>query len=152
MLCPTDFSEGSQRAISQSIDVAKQFGATIYLLHVIPILSVLPTDPELSLSLVQTHESVRFQSEQYLKDSAEQLQAEGVTAHTTIGFGDPAAVIAQTAEQKQADLIVIATYGKTGWRRFAFGSVTEKVVRFATCPVLTIRSTHARTTAGGEHS
>jgi nucleotide-binding universal stress UspA family protein len=152
ILCPTDFSEGSERAILQASEMARPFGAAIYLLHVIPVLTVLPTDPVHSLSLVQAHESLRIQFEQYLKESAEKLQAAGVTARTLIAFGDAAAAIVQTAEEKQADLVVIATYGKTGWRRLAFGSVTEKVVRLATCPVLTIRSTPAGTTAGGEHA
>jgi nucleotide-binding universal stress UspA family protein len=58
---------------------------------------------------------------------------------TVVGHGDPANEIVCIAEQEQIDLIVIATFGKTGWRRFAFGSVTEKVVRLASCPVLTVR-------------
>jgi nucleotide-binding universal stress UspA family protein len=150
ILCPTDFSEGSERAISQASAMAKQIGAAIYLLHVIPALTVLPTDPVHSLSLVQAQESLRIQFKEHLQDSAEEIHAAGVTSRTIIGLGDAAAVIVQIAEQKQADLIVIATYGKTGWRRLAFGAVTEKVVRFATCPVLTIRSTHAGTMTGGK--
>jgi nucleotide-binding universal stress UspA family protein len=53
--------------------------------------------------------------------------------------GQPADEIARVAERNQADLIVIATHGHTGWRRFLFGSVAEKVVRVAPCPVLTIQ-------------
>jgi nucleotide-binding universal stress UspA family protein len=132
--------------------MAKQIGAEIYLLHVIPALTVLPTDPVHSLSLVQAQESLRIQFKEHLQDSAEQLQAAGVTTQTIIGVGDAAAVIVQTAEQQQADLIVISTYGKTGWRRLAFGSEAERVVRLAPCPVLTIRRTHAGTTADGEHT
>ena len=150
ILCPTDFSEGSEKAISQASEMAEQCRAAIYLLHVIPALTVLPTDTVHSLSLVQAHESLRIRFEEYLQESSEQLQAVGVTARTIIGVGEAAAVIVQIAEQKQSDLIVIATYGKTGWRRLAFGSVTEKVVRLATCPVLTIRSKYAGTTGAPE--
>jgi nucleotide-binding universal stress UspA family protein len=57
-----------------------------------------------------------------------------------LGRGDAASEIVRIAKEKGADLIVIATQGNTGWRHFAFGSVAEKVVRLATCPVLSIRS------------
>jgi len=57
---------------------------------------------------------------------------------TMLVDGDPAQEICQAAKEKGADLIVIATHGQTGWRRLVFGSVTEKVVRLAPCPVLTI--------------
>jgi nucleotide-binding universal stress UspA family protein len=56
-------------------------------------------------------------------------------------LGSAANVIVDAAANEEADLIVIATHGETGLQRFVFGSVTEKVVRLATCPVLTIRPT-----------
>lgn len=60
-------------------------------------------------------------------------------AHRTIIFqGNPADQIVEAAESEKADMIVTATHGWTGWRRFIFGSVVEKVVRFALCPVLTV--------------
>ena len=57
-----------------------------------------------------------------------------------VGHGDVADEIVRIGEIEKADLIVIATHGTTGWRRFMFGSVAEKVVRLAKCPVLTIRN------------
>lgn len=59
---------------------------------------------------------------------------------TIVGHGDVADEIVRIAETEKADLIVTATHGTTGWRRFVFGSVAEKVVRLAKCPVLTIRN------------
>jgi nucleotide-binding universal stress UspA family protein len=59
--------------------------------------------------------------------------------HPTVLRGDAAPQIASFAAKKKLDLIVIATHGRTGWRRLAFGSVAEKVVRLAPCPVLTIQ-------------
>jgi universal stress protein A len=58
----------------------------------------------------------------------------------TVVTGDPAPEIVRLAEQEVVDLIVIATHGQSGWRHFVFGSVAEKVVRLAPCPVLTIRA------------
>lgn len=140
ILCPTDFSEGSEAAISRASDMARQFGAAIYLLHALAVPTVLPTDPASSLSMPQAQEMLRDQVEQDLRDNAGRLQTAGIPTRTIIAFGDAATAIVEAAEREQVDLIVIATYGKTGWRRLAFGSVTEKVVRLASCPVLTIRS------------
>jgi nucleotide-binding universal stress UspA family protein len=53
--------------------------------------------------------------------------------------GDPAPQIVRLADDEAADIIVIATHGLAGWRKFMFGSVTEKVIRLANCPVLSIR-------------
>jgi nucleotide-binding universal stress UspA family protein len=141
ILCPTDFSEGSARAISQASELAKQFEAAIYVLHVIPLQAVLPMDPNFSLSMPEVDQALYTQAKEHLQESAEKLQTKGLVSRTLISRGDAANEIVQIAEREQVDLIVIATYGKTGWRRLAFGSVTERVVRLATCPVLTIRST-----------
>ena len=59
---------------------------------------------------------------------------------TVIGHGEAGAELVRIAEDERADLIVIATTGMTGFRRFLFGSVAEKVVRLALCPVLTVRA------------
>lgn len=140
ILCPTDFSEGSRTAISQATELAKQFGAAIYLLHAISMQAPpLPTDPGYSFDMLETNKIVNEQARRNLQQTAEQLENAGLTTRAIVVMGDAATAIVETAEREEVDLIVIATYGKTGWRRLAFGSVTEKVVRLATCPVLTIR-------------
>jgi nucleotide-binding universal stress UspA family protein len=139
ILCPTDFSEGSEAAISWTSDLARQFGAVVYLVHVIAIQASLPAEPVHSLNTLQANQIMHDEATRNLQDSAERLQDAGLTTRTVVAIGDAASAIVETAEQQHVDLIVIATYGRTGWRRLAFGSVTEKVVRTATCPVLTIR-------------
>jgi nucleotide-binding universal stress UspA family protein len=140
ILCPTDFSEGSRTAISQATEMAKQFRAAIYLLHAISMQAPpLPTDPGYSFDMLETSKILDEQARKNLQEAAEQLKNAGLTTRPIVVIGDAATAIVETAEREQVDLIVIATYGKTGWRRLAFGSVTEKVVRLATCPVLTIR-------------
>jgi nucleotide-binding universal stress UspA family protein len=59
-----------------------------------------------------------------------------------VALGEAADEIIRISEETKADLVVIATHGQTGWRRLVFGSVAEKVVRLAPCPVLTIRAPH----------
>jgi nucleotide-binding universal stress UspA family protein len=63
-----------------------------------------------------------------------------VIAHPVLASGDPPREIIRAAEDQKIDLIVIATHGHTGWGRLLFGSVAEKVVRLAPCPVLTIKA------------
>ena len=77
------------------------------------------------------------------KKSLDQIVKErvskGIEPQTKVCLGDAASEIVGTANEENIDLIVIATHGLTGWRRFMFGSVAEKVVRLAGCAVLTIR-------------
>jgi len=141
IVCPTDFSEGSFRALAEASELALHFGAEIYLVHVIELL---PPMTEPGLPLLQ--EDLHGEAEERLRKVAEPLTAKGMPTQTAIGDGDAAIEIVRMAQELGADLIVIATHGNTGWRHLAFGSVTEKVVRLATCPVLTIRMMSAKAT------
>lgn len=140
ILCPTDFSEGSLAAISQAGELAQQVGAAVYLVNVIPVQPALPTDPNYVFKVPEFERTLHSEAEQHLQEIAQPLNAREVETRTFIGHGDAANEIVRIADQENVDLIVISTYGKTGWRRFAFGSVTEKVVRLAQCPVLTVRN------------
>ena len=62
---------------------------------------------------------------------------------TLVVSGKPAYEIVELAEKEKADIIVIATHGESGWEKFLFGSVTEKVIRMAACPVLTVQQPKA---------
>jgi len=134
IVCPTDFSDGSFRALAQASDLAVQFGAEVYLLHV---LGAIPPTSEPAIPEIPTwrHEDV----EKELRKVAVPLTSKGIRVQCVVADGDAAQEIVRTAEDVGADLIVIATHGNTGWRHLAFGSVTEKVVRLASCPVMTIR-------------
>jgi nucleotide-binding universal stress UspA family protein len=138
ILCPTDFSTASVQAFSNAAEIALHNEAEIYLVHVLPVLMA---DAE-STVLMQLRDYERIlQPQQRLEELAKPLLAKGIKVQTLVTRGDPANEIVNIAKQKMVDLIVIATHGNTGWRRLAFGSVAEKVVRTATCPVLSIRST-----------
>jgi nucleotide-binding universal stress UspA family protein len=111
------------------------------LVHVIELLPP-TTEPGLPSLQEELHE----EAEETLRKIAEPLTAKGMRTQTAIGDGDAATEIVRIAQELGADLIVIATHGNTGWRHLAFGSVTEKVVRLANCPVLTIRMMSAEAT------
>ncbi len=144
ILCPTDFSQPSLEALKAAADLAQHFGGELWVMHV--ILPIPPPTPVadstfgLSLNLPLYQQELAASSEKALKDLMEQRLPQGLTAHAVLASGDPAQEIIRTAEDQQVDLIVIATHGHTGWGHFIFGSVAEKVVRLAPCPVLTIKA------------
>lgn len=139
ILCPTDFSDGSLQALSAATDIASRFGAELYLIHVLPIIPTLATEPNLTFEVHNYQHLLQEDAEKRLGTIAHEVKEKGMEARAVVGLGDAAGEIVRVAEEQRIDLIVIATFGKTGWRRFAFGSVTEKVVRLAPCPVLTVR-------------
>ena len=149
MICPSDFSAGSGEALTYASELAQHFGAELYLVH------VLPTHPgavdwkeEDEADVPGAERVLSAEAERQLRKLAEPLVAKGVRVHALLAHGDAAEQIARVAQEEGADVIVIATHGAAGWRHLAFGSVTEKVVRLAGCPVLTFRMGVAPATAG----
>lgn len=139
ILCPTDFSEPSYLAVDKAAEFAAHFGAQLCLLHVMQ--TPHPLAPEVGLMHADDREAQRTGAAamaQQLDQTMQQRVPAGVAAHTMIGCGDAAEAIVDTARDTQADLIVIATHGLTGWRRLVFGSVAERVVQTSSCPVLTV--------------
>jgi len=144
ILCPTDFSEGSLQALSVATDIATKLGAKLSVIHVLPILSALPTDPNFIFAVHQSQDLLYEDLEKRLYEMTRESKEKGIQGRVFVEHGDAAGEIVRVAEEQRIDLIVIATFGKTGWRRLAFGSVTEKVVRLAPCPVLVIRGIEER--------
>ena len=138
ILCPTDFSEYSHRALAHAIAVAKWNNARITVLHVVPVvfpppLAVPAPAPPIPLD--------RKSRERLLLDlAAFAAPAERARIPVTVELveGDAVAAILTAAEEGKADLIVLGTHGARGFERFVLGSVTEKVLRKADCPVMTI--------------
>ncbi len=142
ILCPTDFSEPSYQALTAAIELAEHFKSRLLILHVVPPV------PHLSPGIAhpQAFDVASYQKEletssvDALNDLVKNRLSDQMLVKQVVKQGDPAEEIVAAAEVEGVDLVVIATHGLTGWRRFMFGSVTEKVVRMAKCPVLTIRS------------
>ena len=139
ILCPTDFSEPSYEAVKAANELAVHFAAELTLIHVVSPIPALPTPEAASGFDVLSYEQ---EMEVYAKTSLERVMKERISGEvkvsTMVKLGSAADQIVNTAATEGFDLIVIATHGLTGWRRFVFGSVAEKVVRLAECPVLTI--------------
>jgi len=141
IVCPTDFSKPSLDGLRNGIEMAEKFDALLLMVHVIepPSWSNHTSQPT-TYSLPDISAQLKEEAVKSLK----RLQSEMVPEHVACRFftleGKPADQIVKFADEQAANLIVIATHGYSGLHRFVFGSVTERVVRTAACPVLTIRS------------
>ena len=141
ILCPTDFSEPSYKALETANELAKHFNAEIILIHILSPVFVYPaTALAPGLSKVSEISDVDRDEMAYksLSMTLKEKVSESIKSRSIMGKGNPAEEIVRSAREEKADLIVIGTHGFTGWRHLILGSVAEKVVRLASCPVITI--------------
>ena len=122
-----------------SRELAEHFSAELMVLHVIPPIPTLPSDPHYNFEVPAYQEALRENARRQIEEATRDQTASGVKSRTMVSYGDPAKEIVRIAEEESVDLVVIATHGLTGWQHLVFGSVAEKVVRTAKCPVLTVR-------------
>jgi nucleotide-binding universal stress UspA family protein len=147
ILCPTDFSEPSYLALKDAGELALHFSSELLVIHVIPPVPVQypypdpPVSSSFDVALYQ--QQLALSSENALKGVVAKKVSSQVRTFATVLTGDPAEEIVRTSAEEHTDLIVIATHGQTGWRHLVFGSVAEKVLRLASCPVLTLRALKA---------
>jgi universal stress protein A len=138
ILVPTDLSPTSRAAVRSAGELARQFGAEVWLLFVAEPYAA-PGDLYASPALVQLFEESRALARRRLATVEASLRRSRIRCRGLVAVGSPAPTIVETAATKRADLIVMATHGSTGLTHFFLGSVAERVVRTAGCPVLTIR-------------
>jgi len=139
ILCPTDFSGPACTCIKTSSEFAQHFNAELLLVNVVPTVPPLPPDPNYVFKVPEYERYLHMDAEKHLRDVRERLVPNDVKVRTLVGHGTAADEIVAIADREGADLIVISTHGSTGLERLMFGSVTERVVRLANCPVLTVR-------------
>jgi len=137
VLIPTDGSDTAEMAVKQGIELTEAVGAKVYGLYVIDISTFIGVPTE------AVWESIKNLLEEEGKTALgiiEKMAEEGgVEYEMILNEGSPYKNIVQTAEEKKIDLIVMGTAGRVGFDRFLLGSVAEKVVRTAPCPVLVVR-------------
>jgi nucleotide-binding universal stress UspA family protein len=139
ILAPTDFSEYSKQAVASALELAKKFGAKLSILHVVE-LPAYPVEGYVPPSLTTTFmEDLEREASQELAQMVPEAESAGVELARLVTVGSPYRKILDMAEAEQVDLIVMATAGRTGFSRLIMGSIAERVVRTASCPVLTIR-------------
>jgi len=139
ILFATDFSEGAKSALPYALDVAMRHGARLYIVHV--IYDVSKTTgwyvPHTSAEEVYAdmEKSARKELEKTFIDEMRKFK----DYEYVVLKGTPYEEITRFAEENKTDLIVLATHGRTGLDRLLFGSTAEQVVRYAPCPVLSVR-------------
>ena len=138
ILVATDFAESAERALTCGVQLARRHGAELLLLHVY---MDVPAYPEITAGQVEAiYEEQRRWIEDALERRARAARSEGLLARALLRTGPAAATIAETATQEDIDLLVVGTHGRSGLDRLIVGSVAERVVRLATCPVLVVKS------------
>lgn len=141
IVAATDFSEASELAVAAAAVLAKQNEATLYVVHVHVALdpATLLTDPV--SGTLMPDDVTRARLHEDLRAVVARAAPELADVHVAVATSQaPAAGLVHYAEHVDADLVVVATHGRTGLRRLVLGSVAEEVVRTASCPVLTLRS------------
>ena len=139
IVCPTDFSDPSYEGLKVAGEFAEHFSAELILVHVIFPGPIVPGVAEPGFHIPAALKAMQETAEKTLADLKQRRMLADVSVRTQVISGKPADEIVKLAEEEKAEIIVIATHGESGWQKFLFGSVTEKVIRMASCPVLTIQ-------------
>lgn len=151
ILVPLDGSERAEAVVPHVVALAQKFAAQVILLQIVtPFewlrrellrgeLSALQVDvvTDVARKQVQAHHEA---AQPYFSEQIHALQAQGVQAETAIIEGEPAEAIVRFARERDSDLIAMATHGRGGLGRLVYGSVADRVLRSAPCPVLLVRS------------
>lgn len=138
ILVPIDFSSDADDAIDMAISLAKDLGARITLFHAIH--EVYIGVGEMAAALPPSYiEDIEAEVEREMQAHLNKVVAAGLTGDSILVHGVPFQTILDTAEDQNIDLIVMGTHGRTGLKHVLLGSVAEKVIRMATCPVLVTR-------------
>jgi nucleotide-binding universal stress UspA family protein len=141
ILLPTDFSECGNYALSYAASLARTFGASIICVHVIePMVPTVGysgmTEP---LPIADITDQLEDSAERELPKFAESEECVGLEIEELIAHGEAASEIVRVANERNVDLIVVSSHGRTGLGRILFGSTAEAIVRHASCPVLVVK-------------
>jgi nucleotide-binding universal stress UspA family protein len=135
VLMATDLSEGSSRALQHALAVARHYGASFDLLHVIQLNAYTLSGPG---AMVQAHALAEREIEALTASLQRTGALDGVNTHSWVLDGEVAEVVCRLVGCHKTDLVAVGTHGRSGIRKLVLGSVAEEVFRHAPCPVLTV--------------
>jgi len=141
VLVPTDFSESAHHALTYGTSFAREYKAHLVLLHVVENLTVGYASDLFPVPMAEVFQEISGYARAELAKLAVQVREKGVEVEDQVVQGKPSAEIVRFAEENAIDMIVLGTHGKGMLDQALFGSTTERVVRRAPCPVLTVRLT-----------
>src|SRR5687767_3888823 len=146
ILVPTDFSTTADAALEYAFVLADRFGASLHLLHVVadPFIADGMAAETYVLDAPALREAMLEDARERLAHRAAPRETTATRIETEVLFGHGARTIAEYAAERGADLIVMGTHGRTGVAHLLLGSIAERLVRTAPCPVLTVRHPHTK--------
>ncbi len=142
-LCATDFSDSARRALEVTFEMARLCRGRVIVQHVVTPVPGPPVGPGGLVGSIR-FDTILFQRElikaarERLAELVGEVSGDEIETELVVGIGPAPGEIVRLAEKKKIDLVVIGAHGHTGFRRWVSGSVAEKVVRIANCPVLTV--------------
>lgn len=141
VLLPTDFSGCANYALPYAASIARATGARIICVHVVePIVSAMGyTGLAAPMPIADISEQLEESAGHELPQLTDCAEFNGLDVEEVIVHGDAAAEIVRVASEREVDLIVVSSHGRTGLGRIIFGSTAEAVVRHASCPVLVVK-------------
>jgi nucleotide-binding universal stress UspA family protein len=142
ILLPTDYENVSEEALTCATDLAQEYGARLILLHVVETLGPEGVTYGEAVSLPQPE---GYRRRLFNELHRVRVPNPKIPVDYMLAEGEPAAAIVRAAAEKQCDLIVVGSHGRSGLRRWLEGSVAEHVVRWAHCPVLVVKGSGAAT-------
>jgi universal stress protein A len=144
ILVPCDFSEHSKKAFTWALEMANKWGSRLAVLHVVSPPSYPPMLMGAYFDTAEFEVSLQADAETEIKEFISSAGKHDVPIDTKVLMGRPFFDICRVAEQDKVDLIVMGSHGRTGLSHVLLGSVAERVVRHAPCPVLVVgKKAHA---------
>ncbi|MDH5475788.1 MAG: universal stress protein [Cyclobacteriaceae bacterium] len=143
ILIPTDFTSNATNAMDFAFEIAKENNAKLYLLHVVEYPAGATVDP-IGVSIVQSAdidlvEELTKSARKKLNIVKDNYQNAGVAVDISVDLGNPYLSIIEKVKDEEIDMIIMGTNGASGFKEFIVGSNAERVVRYADCPVMTIK-------------
>lgn len=140
ILVPTDFSNNAKAAVDYACELGRQFNSELHFLNVVENMGVLPMEMELLGASSGAYDVVEAENQatRLLADFPGKVECDCPVVRS-VEIGRPRTEVTRYAREKDIDLIIISTHGRTGLSHLLMGSVAESVVRKAPCPVLTVR-------------
>ena len=141
ILVPTDFSDYSDEALKQALELAKQFNAKVYLLHVASPITQCTADYCLDTAKVRmAEEAEMLRAKEMMQNELKKFpEFQEVEIISDVREGEPVAEILKEQEENGVDLIVMPSHGKTGFMKRLLGQISERVMEEAKSPVLVVR-------------
>lgn len=139
ILFPTDFSECSSQALLYAVDIAKRYGSKVYILHVVYDISKAVDQYVSPLAIEEMYKDIIQRAKEEIEKFSYDELTSLIDIERIVITGIPHEEIINFVNKHNIDLIVMGTHGRKGIDRILFGSTAANVVRFAPCPVLTVR-------------